>query len=432
MMTVKINPHFPLKDQGLSNASSFENHARHRWYFIKEGFAPKLVEQAIINDGVGPGEVLIDPFSGSGTVPLTGVLSGLKTIGFEVNPFLCFLAATKLHQVSPNKIKPAVDGILRAMEKPMKSPLEGFSTFSEGNRWGRWLFPRSVLRSFEAGKQAISKVDVKIKNLLKLALIGAVMDCCNATRDGKCLRYRKDWGSNQATSAIIRRRFQERAEMISVDLATSPLKKISASVTKGDSRKLIFASPLDKFHICVTSPPYLNSFDYSDIYRPELFLGEFVDSNKSLMNVRLNTIRSHVQANWEMPKQDHFGVLYRECINEIKDRTDDLWNPKIAIMIQAYFEDLAVILRGLRLKAHSRASIWLVISTSAYVGVEIPVDLILAEIGQQSGWFLREVGVLRYLRSSSQHMKNIDSQEDKSIPLRESVVIFDASKNRLK
>ena len=49
------------------------------------------------------------------------------------------------------------------------------------------------------------------------------------------------------------------------------------------------------------------------------------------------------------------------------------------------------------------ASVWLVVSTSAYASVEVPVDLILAELSQKCGWFLREVGVLRYLRSSSQH-----------------------------
>ena len=26
-----------------------------------------------------------------------------------------------------------------------------------------------------------------------------------------------------------------------------------------------------QFKLCVTSPPYLNSFDYTDVYRPELF-----------------------------------------------------------------------------------------------------------------------------------------------------------------
>jgi len=112
----------------------------------------------------------------------------------------------------------------------------------------------------------------------------------------------------------------------------------------------------------------------------------------------------------------------------LEERTTDLWNPRIPKMIQAYFEDMERIIKRLRKFAQKNASLWLVVSTSAYAGVEIPVDLILADIGQRNGWFLRDVGVLRYLRSSSQHVKHVEDQTRKSVPLRESVVIFDATK----
>jgi hypothetical protein len=97
-------------------------------------------------------------------------------------------------------------------------------------------------------------------------------------------------------------------------------------------------------------------------------------------------------------------------------------------MVQAYFEDMQLVLSSMREKALPTATAWFVVSTSAYAGVEIPVDLILAEVGQRSGWFLREVGVLRYLRSSGQQMTKLGAGNGASIPLRESVVIFDASR----
>jgi hypothetical protein len=100
-------------------------------------------------------------------------------------------------------------------------------------------------------------------------------------------------------------------------------------------------------------------------------------------------------------------------------------DPRLPKMVQAYFEDMEGILVDLKRRALPSASIWLVVSTSAYVGVEVPVDLILAEIGQRAGWFLREVGVLRYLRSSSQHTRLVGDEALVSVPLRESVMIFD-------
>ena len=389
-----------------------------------------MVEQAISTDGVQQGELLLDPFSGSGTVPLAGALAGLRAQAFEVNPFLHFLSATKLSRCSADVFRKAIRVVLRGAEGQIVSPLEGYSTFTKGNRWERWLFPMRVLRSFESGWRAAACMDTETRSLLQLVLLGAAMDCCNATRDGKCLRYHKDWNRNEATASQFRSQIESRAKDIASDLQATPISGRASKVKLGDARHLVPAVAREKFRLCVTSPPYLNSFDYSDVYRPELFLGGFVDSNDTLMKIRLQTVRSHVQASWEKPTNDDFGVLYRDCISTIRDSTDLLWSERLPSMIQAYFEDMEKILRSLRNRALNNASLWLVVSTSAYGGIEIPVDFILADIGQRSGWFLREVGVLRHLRSSSQHVKHVDDLARKSVPLRESVVIFDATRRR--
>lgn len=91
-------------------------------------------------------------------------------------------------------------------------------------------------------------------------------------------------------------------------------------------------------------------------------------------------------------------------------------------MIQAYFEDIEKILKGLLEKANEKAELWLVVSTSAYADVEIPVDLIIGEIGNRIGWYLKEVGVLRNIRKrKTKYSPNITT-------LRESVVIFSSYK----
>jgi hypothetical protein len=424
-----LNANFPLRDQGTSNALNLSDLPRHRWYFVKEGFSPKLVEQAIRTDGIQKSEVLLDPFSGSGTVPLTGALTGLTPRAFEINPFLRFLSATKLRQASGVGFSAACATMLAALMRPKPSALEGFTTFTKGNRWERWLFPTDVLRTFEAGKRALCNIDRKYRDLLKLGLIGAAMDCCNATRDGKCLRYKKDWEKNEADASSFQERFETRSQIIYDDLAAAPL-SLGRCVIQGDARKLIARERRSRFRLCVTSPPYLNSFDYSDVYRPELFLGDFVDSTECLMRVRLRTVRSHLQAKWKDPHKDDFGSLYEKCIIDLKGFRDQMWNRRIPTMVQAYFEDMEGVLKAMRQRALPNASVWLVVSTSAYGGIEVPVDLILAEIGSRTGWFLREIGVLRYLRSSSQHVKHVEDKKRKSIPLRESVVIFDASKGR--
>jgi DNA modification methylase len=429
---LSLNNNFHLRGQGVSNALGTGELPRHRWYFMKEGFSPRLVEQALVTDDVRKNEILLDPFSGSGTASVTAALNGLKTRSYEINPFLRFLSHAKLAQVEPRSLLQSSRLITKALSKPIKSRLEGYSTFTQTKRWNRWLFPLDVLRTYTGGAAALPGIAHEHRNLLKLALLGATMDCCNATPDGKCLRFVEGWRTKEALPAKLVENFQQRVASIAEDLDSARLGQVDAVVTEGDARKLIALPNSENFRICVTSPPYLNSFDYSDVYRPELFLGDFVDSNKTLMSIRKAAIRSHIQSPWDLPKRDQFGTLYRNCITKIKEKSDGLWSSRIPTMIQAYFEDMETVLKGLRQRTDSNGSMWLVVSTSAYASVEVPVDLILADIGQRSGWFLREVGVLRYLRSSSQHVQNVEEPARKSVPLRESVVIFDASRKSVR
>ena len=427
MNTDSLNKEFSLKNSGWSNADDNANLARHRWYFFKEAFSPYIVEKAIEELEGKKGQLIIDPFCGSGTVPLTASLKGHKAIGFEVNPFMSFMAQTKTIHIDPQIIKEKTQDILTNALECNSSPLEKFSTFSEAGGANKWLFNEGVIRAFHGGWNATSRLKGEVKNLFELALIGAAMDTCNAVKDGKCLRYRKDWQNLNYSRQNFVKAFTTRLETMQTDLKEVPHENNNTTIITGDARQTLGQVLDDKFNLCLTSPPYLNSFDYTDVYRPELFLGGFVKSQKELMDLRLKTIRSHVQARWEIPTTDDFGPLYQDSIKNIKANTDTLWHRRIPAMVQAYFEDMSLILENLKRFAKPDASIWLVVSTSAYVGVEIPVDLIIADIGTKKGWFLREVGVLRYLRTAAQHVNKGSKTSDTTAPrLRESVIIFDA------
>jgi len=66
-------------------------------------------------------------------------------------------------------------------------------------------------------------------------------------------------------------------------------------------------------------------------------------------------------------------------------------------MIQAYFEDMARLFRVLLSHAEISAQVWLLVSTSSYAGIEVPVDLILGEIGEEVGWKVKDIRVTAFL-----------------------------------
>jgi hypothetical protein len=113
-------------------------------------------------------------------------------------------------------------------------------------------------------------------------------------------------------------------------------------------------------------------------------------------------------------------------MTSLLERKEELWDQRIPTMVQAYFEDMRTVLRLLRKHAEAQAHLWIVVSTSAYAGIEIPVDLIIADIAGKIGWHLKEIGVIRNLRSSSQHSKTVEGDNKNSLQLRESAVVLTA------
>src|SRR6202043_841869 len=109
--------------------------------------------------------------------------------------------------------------------------------------------------------------------------------------------------------------------------------KIKSRIVNDDARKFFSSkSAPPKFKLCVTSPPYLNTFDYTDIYRPELFLGKFIQGQQQLYDLRLKTVRSHIQARWEDPVLNDFGLLYVQALKHINDHKKELMHKNIPLM----------------------------------------------------------------------------------------------------
>lgn len=60
---------------------------------------------------VEPGDVIYDPFCGSGTTATEARLAGYHCLGTDINPFACFIARTKATPINPDRILTAAHSI---------------------------------------------------------------------------------------------------------------------------------------------------------------------------------------------------------------------------------------------------------------------------------------------------------------------------------
>jgi DNA modification methylase len=414
----------PFAARGFHNFDTSAQLPRHRWYYFKEGFSAALVEEAIksVSDAQERKIVVLDPFCGSGTTPLATSLLGHHCTGIEVNPFLAFVSRVKS---TPRKWqRPGfvenLDEIISLSETELISPLESFSTFGEREGLTKWLFNRDVLRKFASLVGAIDAATPAHHEAFTLAAIVSAFDCSNAKRDGKGLRYKPNWQQRKYSGNDVLDSFKKHALVMIDDVEKFPIDvRNEPRIINADSRKALGDLKKDSVDLVVTSPPYLNSFDYSDVYRPELFLGSYVSDNKGLTKIRLNTIRSHVQVDW--PRETSVECSLLTPILQKLDEADNLWNLRIPLMVKAYFDDLNQVIKNVALKLKRQGQIWMVVSTSAYGGVHIPVDLIIAELANDAGFTLEGIHRLRDLRASGQQWKQFNT---KRLPLRESLIIL--------
>jgi DNA modification methylase len=411
------------RNRGWHNFEENLTQPRHRWYPFKEGFSNQLVSEALNQAARGKRHRLkvIDPFAGSGTTPLTAAILGHDAIAIEVNPFCAFTSTVKCRRnFRTNYLIEAAKRFTRLGGQKARSPLEGISTFTESEGNEKWLFNLSVIRAFTAVWNTIS-VDCEADSAaLKLAAIRAVMKCCNAKKDGKCLRYYEDWKERDYDEADFQRSFLNCVGQMQRDIDLAPIRgDHRIKIQKGDSRCQLANLESRSCDLMVTSPPYLNSFDYSDVYRPELFLGGFVSSNEALRNIRLKTVRSHLQVDWEGETNIENPMI--ETVVKALRRKRTLWNNRIPSMVEAYFHDMDGILQEAARILKPAAEAWIVVSTSAYKGVQIPVDLILADLASKHSFQLKGIYVLRSLRVAGQQQSCF---EHDGLPLRESLLIL--------
>ena len=138
----------------------------------------------------------------------------------------------------------------------------------------------------------------------------------------------------------------------------------------------------------------------------ELWMLDYIRSYDELKKLRNNTFRSHVQVAWG--HTDSLDIPYlNKALIELENHRDKFWNKHLLEMIKGYFLDMDILLGNLYSKLKTNGRIYLNVANSAYYGVVIEVDKIIAEIGYLKGFEILEIRKARKLNPSSQQKEKI-------------------------
>ncbi len=81
---------------GDRNKLATSDRAFHDWYRFVLSYPPHLVRQYLIEFELGENDLVLDPFSGTGTTVVEAKLQGIPSVGLEANRFAAFAGSTKV------------------------------------------------------------------------------------------------------------------------------------------------------------------------------------------------------------------------------------------------------------------------------------------------------------------------------------------------
>ncbi|MCD4744800.1 MAG: hypothetical protein K8R58_00710 [Bacteroidales bacterium] len=175
----------------------------------------------------------------------------------------------------------------------------------------------------------------------------------------------------------------------------------------------------DEIQFTFFSPPYCNCFDYFEIHKVDLWLGDFVKDKEEFRLLRNTGFRSNTNSLNNKP------IIYKneyvEGLISLFD-SDKLWNKKIPSVVRGFFDDTHTLLNKLYMQTTKGGYVGIVIGNSAYSGVIIPSDVLIADIAKEIGFKVKNIFVTRHLTTSSQQKQGLEPLKN---ILRESIVLLE-------
>lgn len=400
-----------------------------RWYPYREGYSRELIDIFIKEFNITHG--VFDPFSGSGTTLLSSRLSGIDSVGIDINPIS--IEVSKAENESYNKSDLELLSVIIKEIDDLK--LENKSVVIKFDLADK-VFNNVILDGLLQLREFIKTIDnVRIQRLVFVAWLSIIEEVSNVKKEGNGIKYKNRKRTSSGYIKIDKdvweqdnfpqdkfRYLQDKLLRILRVIEHDILNNYGSTekkpeIIQGDCLEMDSLITKD-LQMTFFSPPYCNCFDYFEIHKVELWLGEFVKSKEDLRRYRSSGFRSNTSSVNNKP------IAYRnDYVEQLIGLFDfnKLWSKKIPDVVRGYFDDMNTLLRKLYNNTEKGGLVNIVVGNSAYTGVIVPTDVIIAEIAQENGFILESIQVVRHLTTSSQQKIQLNGLKNY---LRESIVIL--------
>ena len=229
----------------------------HNYHPFPAKFIPHI-PQILIKQFSKPGDVVLDPFTGSGTTLVEAKLLGRESIGTDINPISVLASKVKTTVLSQSEIE-LIESCIVAIEK--LDPSEDYSTFiPEFHGRDHWFMThvQNELAMLRSTISSMTKSDSNSRLFLDLAFSSIVNLVSNQDSDTRYAAVPKDIPVGKPTKLFSQRVALMLERMVGF---VAKAENVPCEARLADSRELGFIAD-SSIDLLVTSPPYANTYDY--------------------------------------------------------------------------------------------------------------------------------------------------------------------------
>jgi DNA modification methylase len=430
----------PLRVELLENkqAGTFRGSLRapiHRWFSFPVGFSPALVQEVVDAANLPDGANFYDPFAGTATSLIVARQSGLEAHGLEAHPFIHFVGRTKLRWDVEPCLGAAAERLLQgaraAADQASSIDLESLPALLikcyEPDQLRRLIALREYIR-------ASNIKDLVLRDLAELALAAIARPAANVSTKWPNVAPKRPRPRAAPDPVVL---FSHHIRTMLLDLASVAYRSDwpVAQLEQADARLPHPYFPEASVDLVVTSPPYLNNFDYADRTRLETYLlGHYSSWADLTKNVRRHLVISAtpqfnglrttseelLQSVWETDTKlgEEIACLIQKIVNARRAVDGE---KRFDLVAAGYFRDMVQVLTKCRPVLRTGARMHMVLGDSALFGVHVPTDELMGRLGLASGFRAFRIETLR-----SRGNKWPGVRRSVHIPLRESLVTLEA------
>ncbi len=392
-------------DNSKADYGTFKDSLRapiHRWFKYPAGYSYRLIEEKIKQYKLTHQKWILDPFVGCGTTSVEAKRFGINSIGIEAHPFVYWVAQTKtnwaldLNELAAHYYQVITSaGTMIQKVDTKELPDLVHKCYSPKNLISLFAI-RNAIREKSNGNQSS-------RDFLNLALTDTLRNSSKAATGWPYIAPNKihekavEKEAFSEFDAQFRRMFNDTRFMQQHYLK----QETSCILILGDSREAHSQIQNESIDLAVTSPPYLNNYDYADRTRLETYFFGWYKSwgeiSKQVRDQLITSATTQIQRGRFLENnglstmiKELDSILYNELMEKVSAlselRKHKGGKKSYDCLVAGYFNDMARVVQQVYHALKPGSDFVLVLGDSAPYGVYIPTHDYLARIALALGF----------------------------------------------